>query len=281
MSLNIKRLEGGLGAELLSFDASQPFNNETRNQLLAALFEALILIIRDQDLSVHQQIRFTEALGELEVPWTATNTHPEDNRLQIVSNAGREQIDYKTSSQYWHTDRSFVSNPTLMTLLHIRQQPPVGGYTEFADMRRSYDTLPDSMKERVNGLSAYHSYSFRFLELRRQRIPASRALTESSIYPDVIHPLIRVHPVTGRKALFLSELCLSSIHNMSKEESDSLLHELYSHALQEEFRYQHDWKTGDLLIWDNASLVHRAVDIPQEYPRVLHRTAIANTTLMV
>jgi len=280
MSLKIKPFERGFGAEVLLFDASKPFDNETRKHLLTALFDYLIVIIRGQDLSVCQQIQFTETLGELEVPWSATNTHPEDNRLQIVSNAGRDQINYKTSSQYWHTDRSFVKNPTLMTLLHIQLQPPIGGYTEFADMRRSYDTLSDSLKKRVDRLFAYHSYSFRFLELRQHRIPAERALKEASNYPDVVHPLIRIHPVTGRRALFLSELCLSSIFEMGKEESNILLHELYSHALRKEFIYKHKWQMGDLLIWDNASLMHRAVDIPQEYPRVLHRTAISGITLI-
>jgi taurine dioxygenase len=278
MAFSVKRLTSGLGAEVLFFDVSRPCDRETRNNLLLALFDYQLLVFRNQHLSVSEQIAFTETLGDLELPWSATNTHPQDARMQIVSNAGR-QGNSKTSSQYWHTDRSFVENPSLITLLHIQQQPPVGGHTEFANMRAGYDSLNASLKVTVEGLFASHSYSFRFLELRKQRLPPDRAAKESMDYHDVIHPLVKVHPVTGIKGLFLSELCLSGICDLAKEESETLLTDLYLHCLQDKFIYRHEWQLGDLLVWDNTALMHRAVDIPQDYPRVLHRTAISRTSL--
>jgi taurine dioxygenase len=279
MNYSIQPIASGFGAEITSFNAALPFNWETRIQLLRALFEYQLLIFRSQDLSVQEQINLTERLGDLEIPWSATNTHPEDSRLQIVSNAGREPGGYKTSSQYWHTDRSFVEDPSLITLLHTQQQPPEGGHTEFADIRGSYDCLAASLKTEIKSLRACHSYSFRFSELRKHRLPPNRASKELMEYPDVEHPLVRSHPNTGRRALYLSELCLSHINDMSMKESDILLAELYEHVLQEKFIYKHHWELGDLLVWDNAALMHRAVDIPQEYLRVLHRTAISQTSL--
>ena len=275
MPLQIRPFLNGFAAEVISLNVSDDFDEAVRKLVLDALYDHLVLIFRNQNLTVEQQIRFTEGLGILETAWDSSNTHPSDKRMQVVSNAGRGNISYRTSSQYWHTDRSFVEQPTMATLLHIVQLPPYGGNTLFADMRRAYESLPESTKKLIENLSAYHSFGYRFVELRSRRISQKEAQTEANRYPDVIHPLVRTHPVTKRKALYLSELCLSGIVGVEKEQSDSLLQELYAHALQPEFIYEHRWQPGDLLVWDNPSLMHRASDIPHEHPRTLHRTTTA------
>jgi taurine dioxygenase len=234
-------------------------------------------VFRNQNLTVDQQIRFTNSIGQLEAAWDTSNTHPEDQRLQVITNAGRKNISQRTSSQHWHSDRSFVERPVLATVLHAVELPPVGGDTLFADMRSAYETLPEGFQSRIANLSACHSYRFQFLTLRSMRISEVVAQTEADQFPDTIHPLVRTHPFTGRKSLYLSELCLREIVGMQKEEAEPLLEELYAHALQPRFIYRHRWRAGDLVIWDNPSLMHRVAEIPHEHPRILHRTTIAGT----
>jgi taurine dioxygenase len=275
MSMIIRPFAEGIGAEVLSFDASKPLTDNIRGKILSSLFEHHVLVFRAQKLTVGDQIQFTEGLGELEIAWDTSNTHPEDTRVQIITNAGRKNISYRTSSQYWHTDRSFVKKPSFITLLHAIQLPPFDGDTLFADMRRAYETLPIRLKELVQGLSAYHSYRHQMLGLRSRRVSKNVAEDESLRYPEVIHPLVRTHPITRRKALYLSELSISKIVDLEESESNALLKELYEHALQPRFIYTHKWQAGDLLVWDNPTLMHRVSDIPSEYPRVLHRTTMA------
>jgi taurine dioxygenase len=277
MMLKLQKLPGSLGAEIFSFKAHIPLTPSTRDEIRNALFENHVLVFRDQKLTVNQQILFTDSLGLLEAAWDTSNTHPEDRRLQIISNAGRQKNSKRTSSQYWHTDRSFVEKPVLATLLHAVELPPDGGDTLFADMRSAFETLPVRLKNQIGGLLAYHSYKFQFLNLRSMRISEAVAQTEAQGFPDVIHPLVRTHPFTERKSLYLSELCLSKIVNMPKDKGEALLRELYAHALQAKFIYRHKWMPGDLVIWDNPSLMHRVDSIPHDHARILHRTTIAGT----
>lgn len=266
----------GLGAEVLSFDASKPLTDTVKSKILKSLCEYHVLVFRAQKLTIGDQIQFTESLGELEIAWDTSNTHPEDTRVQIITNAGRKNISYRTSSQFWHTDRSFVKKPAFITLLHAIQLPPLDGDTLFADMRRAYESLPIRLKEFVQGHSAYHSYRHQMLRLRSRRVSKNVAEDESLRFPDVIHPLVRTHPITRREALYLSKLSISKIVDLEESESNALLKEVYAHALQPGFIYTHKWQAGDLLAWDNPSLMHRVSVIPTEFPRVLHRTTVAD-----
>ena len=274
MSYQIIPFENSFGAKILLFDASKRLNNEIRDEILSTLFKYQLLIFKSQNLSVSQQVAFTELLGDLERPWNATNTHPENSKLQIVSNVSRKNVNFKTSSEHWHTDRSFVEMPPLVTLLHVQQIPDIGGFTEFVDMKKSYEEFSQSVKQKIDMLFGVHSYNYKFLGLRERRIGAVRTKTEEINYQDVLHPLVRQHPVTGEKSLFLSELCLSNIFEMDIDESDKLLQELYSQVLAPKYIYRHQWEKGDFMVWDNASLMHRAVEIPEQQNRILHRTAI-------
>jgi len=275
--LTINKLSSSIGAEILSLDASEAVTAAVGEEIRNGLFENLVLVFRNQSLTVEQQIRFTDSLGQIEAAWDTSNTHPQDRRLQIITNAGRAKTSQRTSSQHWHTDRSFVERPVLATLLHAVDLPPFGGDTLFADMRRAYETLPERLQDKIANLSTYHSYRFQFLNLRSMRISEAIAQAEADQFPDTIHPLVRTHPFTGRKSLYLNELCLSGIVGMDKEEAKPLLKELYAHALQPKFTYRHKWREGDLVMWDNPSLMHRVDEIPQDHPRILHRTTIAGT----
>jgi taurine dioxygenase len=277
MTLLLRKLSDNIGAEIFSFDASAALTPQVCQAIRRALFDHLVLVFRNQALTVSEQIQFTDSLGPLEAAWDTSNTHPEDPRLQVITNAGRQKGSRRTSSQHWHSDRSFVERPVLATILHAVTLPPVGGDTLYADMRSAYETLPHDIQCRIGDLSTSHSYRFQFLNLRSMRISPSVAMAEAERFPDTIHPLVRIHPFTGRKSLYLSELCLSEIVGIEKDQAQRLLSELYEHALQPKFIYRHTWKAGDLVIWDNPSLMHRVADIPHDHARILHRTTIAGT----
>lgn len=272
MSLTIRPLSKSFGAEVLQCDVSQPLGSPEKRAILDALYEYLVLVFRKQTLGLAAQVAFTECIGELEVAWDSSNTNPDDVRVQVVSNAGRSNVTYRTSSQYWHTDRSFVEAPSMATILHMIKRPPYGGNTLYADMRSAYAVLSEELRVRIEKLFACHSFAYRFLDIRSRRISRQQAEQEVSRYPDVLHPLVRTHPITKRKALYMSELCVKEIAGVGNTESSQLLKELYNHSLQPRFIYEHKWQDGDLLVWDNPSLMHKVSDLPSDYPRVLHRT---------
>jgi taurine dioxygenase len=276
--LIIRPFPGGLGGEVLSFDAAKKITFSLRKELLAALHELLMLLFRDQNLTTAEQVQFTRIFGQIEVPWDIHHKHPRTPLIQIISNAGRENIDYKTQTLYWHSDQSFTPAPSAAIVLLAKQLPPVGGDTLFANMRMTYDALPDDLKKRLRGMRARHSFRYLMMGLTSRRISPAYASRLQEQFPDVEHPLIRVHAVTGEKSLFLNELCIDKIVGMSNQESAEVLKYLYTQALQPQFTYRHKWQPGDLVVWDNTSLMHRANDIPKHPLRVFHRTHIVGTT---
>jgi taurine dioxygenase len=278
MPIEVVPFPGGFGAEVCGFDGRQPIGESNIDSLKHRLFEHQVLVFRNQDLSVAQQVQLTCAFGEIETVWDSQNVHPDDNRVQIVSNIGRKDADYKTSSQYWHTDRSFVQRPTMLTFLHSRQLPRAGGDTLFTDTCRAYEGLPASIRLDIDSLRASHSFSFRLSELRSKRYSTVNTEFEEKSFPDVTHPLVRTHPFTGRKALYLNELCINGVIGYDKEASDSLLTYLYAHTLRPEFIYEHKWEKGDLLVWDNPSLMHRGTTTPIDTVRILYRTTTEGGT---
>jgi taurine dioxygenase len=300
MPVAVRPLADGIGAEVLSFDASEPVSVSDQVAIREALFDHLILVFRAQRLSIEQQIRFTGIFGTVEVSPDTRNAHPVDSRILIVSNAQAGKTPRPSSSRYWHTDRSFVDKPSMTTLLHVLQVPARGGDTLYADMRKAYELLSAATKARLEGLRARHSYQESLEWLRRQqpwtarraletagsrigrvvhrmgaRLRSAGALRSSTRFPDVVHPLVRPHPVTGQKALYLNEVCVTCVEGLGEKESGPLLRELYDHALQPRFIYRHKWRPGDLVVWDNPSLMHRATDTPPECPRLLHRSTAA------
>ncbi|MBM3570874.1 MAG: TauD/TfdA family dioxygenase [Alphaproteobacteria bacterium] len=175
---------------------------------------------------------------------------------------------------HWHTDRSFTPVPALMTMLYPAELPPQGGDTEFADMTAAYAALSPDMKRRIDGLEAVQS-----LEYMRQSLgapPPSEA--EQQAAPPVSHPIARTHPDTGAKSLYIGMYC-SHIVGMAEDEGRRLLAELLAHATQEKFRYAHRWQPGDLVIWDNRCLLHRAVANYEmdQHRRVMKRACVEGT----
>jgi alpha-ketoglutarate-dependent taurine dioxygenase len=269
------RLSPAGGIEILGADLSQPATAEFAAQIRQALLDHQIVVVRDQVLTKEQQYNFTLNFGELEehvarhsdgrygIVHSVTNLDRDGNPTDAIGTRG---------NYFWHTDKSYHALPSLMTMLHAVELPPLGGDTEFANMVLAYRALPDSMKERLAGLRAIHSWEASRLASGSK--PASE--DEKRERPPVSHPIVRTHPETGEKALYMGTHAAGGVEGLGAEEGRALLAELLTHATQPQFIYTHHWRQGDLIIWDNRALLHRALANYEmgKHRRVLHRTVV-------
>lgn len=267
-----------MGAELGGIDLSQPFDDTVRDAILDALNAHHILIFPDQDLSKDAQAAFTKRFGEVEQHVARNYEGKPFGDVHLVSNLGPDGTPTKTprthGNFFWHTDKSYHDIPSLSTILHAITVPPEGGGTQFANMHLAYETLPDAMKEKIAGLRAVHSW-----EASRDNTFNKPATEESKKErPPVVHPMVRTHPDTGRKLLYIGTHT-SHIDGMPVAEGRALLYQLLDFATQPRFQYTHYWKQGQVVMWDNRCLLHRAAaDFEMDkHPRVLHRTVIRGT----
>lgn len=269
---------GAFGAEIVGFDCREPVDGPTRDAILAALYRHQFLVFRDQSLGKQEQVDFSAAFGPLEQHVNKGNHGYDIPYFHMVTNIGEdgrplppappEKLYNGTST--WHTDKSYMPIPSLATLLHAVEVPTEGGETLFANLYSAYEALDDDRKRSLDGRRAVHSWQQSLVNSR------SRSATEEEIAlaPPVVHPLIRTHPGTGRKALYIG-LHASHIEGMAEDEGRELLFELLDFATQPRFVAAHRWRVGDLVMWDNASLLHRGADYDRQgQRRVLHRTVI-------
>ena len=277
-ALQVRRVGEAAGAEVTGIDLAQPIGEAVREVIHAALVEHHVLAFRDQDLTGPQQYALTERFGEPENHVFSTADGKKSPEVHVVNNL---DADGKPSSKpftfgsfYWHTDKSYHAVPSFATLLHARELPPAGGDTEFANMYRAYEALDDATKQQIVGLKAVHSW-----EANRRNTgntPATEA--EKRERPPVTHPMVRTHPDTGRKTLYIG-IHTSHVDGMPEAEGRQLLDRLLQHATRREFVYAHAWQPGDLVMWDNRCLLHRVVgnyDMDR-YRRILHRTVVKGT----
>jgi taurine dioxygenase len=270
----IRPLSDTIGAEVTGLDLSRPIDDEARDAILAAFIAHQILVFRDQNLTKARQIAFSERFGTLE-RHTARNRGTNDvPLLHIVSNlddAGQPSGVVKSTA--WHSDKSFRPEPSMATILHAIDLPPEGGDTCFADMYAAYDALPAAEKAELADTRVIHSW-----ELSRGNIGKFISEEEKKDAPPMSQPLVRTHPDTGRKCLFMGEHA-SYLDGMEMREGRARIERLEEHATNERFVYRHRWRAGDVLMWDNRCLLHRAdanFDAAR-YPRKLHRTCLRGT----
>ncbi len=270
--MHVQRFTAGFGAEVRGLDLREAIDDSLAEELRTALYEHQVLLFRNQVLSLSDQVRFTAALGPVDTPWDQHFQNPQEPRVQIITNAGRQGVTHKTSTLYWHTDHSFAPTPSRETILYAVAVPPAGGNTLFANTRQAYDDLPGDLKDGLHRFRARHSFAYLMMGLLRQRVPESVADAEQARFPDVLHPLVRTHPATGRRSLYLNELCVDRIVDLDEAGSSRLLQQLLDHCLQPQYVYSHRWSVGDVVAWDNVSTMHRADDIPADHPRLFNRT---------
>lgn len=270
-SFEIRPLSDVAGAEVTGLDLRRPLGSATRAAVYDAFVRHHVLAFRGQDLTKDEQVAFTEQFGTLE-RHVARNRGPGDHPMvHIVHNLGPDgEPSGKVASQKWHTDKSFRELPSLATILHARIMPPQGGDTCFANMILAYEALADVEKAELDGAGVIHSWELSCRKAGRQATPE-----EIADAPPMTHPLVRTQPESGRKSLFIGEHA-SHLDDRPFADGRERLAELEAHATQERFIYRHHWRLGDVLMWDNRCLLHRA-DANFEaakHKRVLHRTCL-------
>ncbi|MBX3452891.1 TauD/TfdA family dioxygenase [Ferrovibrio sp.] len=273
-----RHFDAPLGGEIINLDLSAPLSDAAFDALRKSFLDAQVLVFRNQfNLTPQQHIAFSRRFGELQIHVLKEfhlSGHPE---ILVVSNVvenGRK-IGLGDAGRYWHSDLSYKEEPSLGSLLHAQELPATEGDTIFANMYLAYETLPDPIKQRIEGRRAVHSYTLKYDDLRA-RSNARNALTPEQLaqVAPVSHPIVRVHPETGRKALFVSEGFAARIEGLPEGESDELLKFLFAHSTRPEFLYRHKWQPGDLLFWDNRATIHLAVGCPPDQRRTLYRTTV-------
>ena len=270
----VKPLAQSFGAEVRGLSQDLLLEPDVARTLRNALHEHLLLIVRDQRLGVPDQVNLARIFGPPEKAWDSKSHHPDSPYVQVMNSAPRPPTASRTSSQFWHTDGSFLPCPTLTTILAIQELPRDGGDTLFVDTRSAYRDLPQNLKESVRNV--YLRFSYRHQLHGFQTAKYGSEDTTANDYPDVLHPLVRQHPGTGQGSLYLDQLCVSRVEGKPEAESRELLESLYAHTITESRIYQHMWRDGDLLIWDNPTLMHRR-GAHHQGARLLHRTSIAGS----
>ena len=273
----VRAFDAPLGAEVLGLDLSNPLADADFAALVQAHLQHHVLVLRDQRITPQQHIDFSRRFGPLQkhvLHQFALAGHPD---ILIVSNIieNGQPIGLGDAGAYWHSDLSYKERPSLGSLLHAQELPEEGGDTLFANQHRAWETLPAALQQRIGGLRAEHSYLAHYEELR-ERSPWRPALsdTQRAQLAPAVHPVVRTHPQTGRKALFVSEHFTTGIAGLPADEGRALLQELFDHSTQPQFIYRHRWQPHDLVFWDNRSVTHLAGGTPDHLRRKLYRTTI-------
>ncbi|RVU19974.1 taurine dioxygenase [Streptomyces antnestii] len=255
-----------IGAEIRGLDLSRPVPSAVRDELNRALLEWKVLFFRGQHLTPDAQRRFARHWGELE-----TNPLLAPGDADDVVRFDKSPGTVPTFENVWHTDVTFRERPALGAVLQLREVPPVGGDTMWADMAAAYDNLPAGVRERIDGASAVHDFLPGF-----SRFYSPRQLAQfQEQFPPVEHPVVRRHPETGRRMLFVNTSFTTRIVGLDRPESDRLLRLLFQQAHVPEFQVRFRWQAGDVAFWDNRATQHYAVNDYAPHPRVAERVAIA------
>ena len=273
----IETFDAPLGAQVLGLDLSQALSQGDFQRLHHAHLDHHVLVFRDQRITPQQQVDFSRRFGPLQIHVLRQFQLPSQPEVLIISNIveNGQPIGLGDAGHFWHSDLSYKEVPSLGSMLHAQELPDEGGDTVFANMHLAWESLPAALRHAVRGARAEHSYLSQYEELRR-RNPWRPALSQAQIdeVQPVTHPVVRVHPETGRRALFVSEHFTTRIVGLPDDESRAVLDELFAHSVRPEHLYVHRWQPHDLVFWDNRSLMHLATGCPPEQRRKLYRTTI-------
>lgn len=262
MNFEIRPLSTALGAEVIGLDVSRPIDPLAFKKIHQAHLKYHVLVFREQSLTPREQINFSQRFGTLDSHPSQGTAYLEDfPEILVVSTKKKngKDVGLRNAGPMWHSDLAYRKEPALGSMLYAIELPNTGGDTGFANMCAAYDALSEKMKQSVDG---------------------KRAIFHSTRDPSLIaaHPVVRTHPESGRKSIFVNPQLTSHIKGVDPEMSESLLKALYAHCQQPEFIYWHKWRQGDLTFWDNRCVLHIAdharLDDPT-YLRHMHRTTIA------
>ena len=266
--------QGPLGARIEGLDRSRAAEPETATLLNRALAEHLLVVVPGERMAPADTLSFARAFGTPRTQLLRYKHSGEAPEVSVmVSTLMADGTTDKTAirAEDWHTDDSYFAVPAKATLLHGIEIPSRGGSTWFCNMHSVFEALPETLRKRIDGMRAVHGYDTR----RARNRPSARTAQEIAETPDVEHPLVRTHPDTGRKALYLNFNRLDRILEMERAESDELLDELAGEARKPCHHFGHQWTAGDCVIWDNRATMHRVdVDYPIGERRIMQRVLI-------
>ena len=276
MPLELRPLSPALGAEVRGLDLARPLDRATVAELRRAWLDHLILLFRGQVLDEDQLVRATEYFGP-----PGTLARPEEYRtsgqkklhqtVMLISNVrenGKPIGALPDGEMMFHHDMLHAEVPHNGTLLHAREIPSTGGNTLFANLYAAYDTLPEELRRRLDGHRAFHHYNYGSqIKGDEKGVPA---------FAESLHPVFRTHPDTGKKAIYVNRLMTEYVEGLPREESDRLLAAVFDHAEESRFVYEHVWRVGEAMLWDNRCTMHARTDFPPER-RLFWRTTVAGT----
>ena len=272
-------LSDAIGMEIRGVDLSHPLDHETVEAILEAFHSHSILLFRDQALTPESLIAFSENFGDIDLHIDPQYRLDGYSEIIVVGNLVVDGVMtslFVNIDEEWHTDRSYMAHPSLGSLFYAVEAPPEGAATRFAGTYAAYDALPAETKLRIDGLRAIHDMARLDVHLRTQdptRPPLSDAQRREA--PPVAHPIVRTHPVTGRKALYICPEVIAGVEGLPEDAGRALIAELTDHASHTRFVYTHEWQNGDLVVWDNRCTLHTATPFDTDkYRRIMWRTTI-------
>ena len=279
MSFTVSPLSDTIGAEIFGLDLSRPMSPSVVEALREAFHEHLILLFRGQDLTWERQIDFAGLFGPLGVRKRKADDRPEGkeaDHMMLVSNIrkdGKPIGSLPDGEMLFHHDMCYVPAPDMATLLYAIEPTRDGGHTLFANMYAAYETLPDDLKAAIEGREVLQIYNY---------IPTLRVDPDDDRqkWDHYVQPAVIIHPVTGRKALYINQLMSARLEGVPRDESDAVLAAIRAHLDRPELSYAHAWRPGDLMMWDNYCTCHARTDFPPDQTRLLRRCTVAGEVLI-
>jgi taurine dioxygenase len=278
MSIEIIPTQAVIGAEIRGVNLAYPLDDVTFAAVENAYNTHGVIFFRGQSLTPPQQVAFTRRFGEIEFNifgerWSV----PGNPEIVVISNIteGNRSVGVRRAGENWHSDMCYVARPPRGTMLYAIEVPELHGLvlgdTEFASAQAAWEALPDSLRHRIEGRRAV----FDFVARKRAVPPTQEEIDRN---PPVMHPIVRTHPYTGKKCLYIMRDDCTGIEGLEQDEADALIAALADHIVKPAFVYRHQWRSGDLLMWDNCTVQHRAIqdyDLPQR--RFMHRTTMGGS----
>jgi taurine dioxygenase len=267
-AVTVRPLSPALGAEILGVDLRDPIDEARERQLLEAWHQHLVILLRDQTLDEDTQVRFAETFGapaKITSGRTFSLKHPSVMLISNIRQDGKPIGALPDGEMHFHTDQCHQEIPAKATILYAIEIPRQGGNTLFANAYTAYETLPEEIKRRIAGRRALNAYD---------KDSTLRTANYDNAGSACWHPVVRTHPATGRQALYVNRLMTREIEGLPRQESDAILQQLFDHQEQPQFVYEHVWRPGDILMWDNRCTLHARTDFSAGERRMLRRVTI-------
>ena len=267
--LQTRPLSPALGAEIVGVDLRDTLDQSTIAQMRDIWHQNLVILLRDQHLSEEDEVRFAELFGppaKIHTPQFVRG-HPAVMLISNIREDGKPIGALPDGEMHFHTDQCHQERPAMASMLYAIEVPSVGGNTLFANGYTAYETLPAEIKRRIDGRKALNAYDYDNASMKRGTRVADGV-------PSYVHPVVRTHPATGRKALYVNRLMTVRIEDMPEAESNELLDLLFEHQEQPQFVYEHVWRVGDILMWDNRCTLHARTDFSAGERRLMRRVTI-------